>query len=430
MASYITALEEVLPQQSHQEFLPHHSDLADAITRWPSARFAYDVSAMAETYEVPSYSEHFSCDLAATRSDHRRKTISTCMLAQAFCELAVPAEVPQSEEAMEGIPVKVRTSSRRRTWHDEKTTATTVGSEAGMQPSPQRHQPMKIHLSTQEQHEGSCSWEAAKVNDLSAGQEAVSTPGIARSRSGSNLLAPPGLTPSGLPSHGSVLHGSGNCRPCAWFWKPGGCQNGKECGHCHLCPEGEIKNRKKGKLSMMRLGMSTPKNEGCTSFGLSSGYSLADNLLAQEYIGAEPYGKQAAFVHAEQESTTCSMSDNLSCGSKSDLFTASPSNCAGNASTSGSDDEDAKLPSGPPPGFQAYASQGSIDHDRGNCKPCAWFWKPSGCQNGNDCNYCHVCSKGELKARKKTKQATMRTSPIGPETWKQEVIPFNLASLI
>ena len=25
------------------------------------------------------------------------------------------------------------------------------------------------------------------------------------------------------------------------YHKPGGCKNGQECGHCHLCPDGEIK---------------------------------------------------------------------------------------------------------------------------------------------------------------------------------------------
>lgn len=55
-----------------------------------------------------------------------------------------------------------------------------------------------------------------------------------------------------LPSRGSALHVSGACRPCAWFWKPTKCQNGQECWHCHLCPEGELKSRKKSKLVMMR----------------------------------------------------------------------------------------------------------------------------------------------------------------------------------
>eukprot|EP00933_Yihiella_yeosuensis_P072873 TRINITY_DN81419_c0_g1_i1.p1 TRINITY_DN81419_c0_g1~~TRINITY_DN81419_c0_g1_i1.p1 ORF type:complete len:269 (-),score=58.48 TRINITY_DN81419_c0_g1_i1:141-911(-) len=65
-----------------------------------------------------------------------------------------------------------------------------------------------------------------------------------------------------LESQGSALHGTGRCRPCAWFWKPGSCQNEANCSYCHLCPEGELKNRKKAKVAMMRLGIVTPKAKG------------------------------------------------------------------------------------------------------------------------------------------------------------------------
>lgn len=49
------------------------------------------------------------------------------------------------------------------------------------------------------------------------------------------------------PSVGSVLHGTGGCKPCAWFWKEQGCRNGAECQHCHLCDKSEIKARRKAK---------------------------------------------------------------------------------------------------------------------------------------------------------------------------------------
>lgn len=62
---------------------------------------------------------------------------------------------------------------------------------------------------------------------------------------------PPGLPPpAGLPSHGSVLHTVNGCRPCAWFWKETGCQNGEDCWHCHLCPESVLKDRKRIKRSL------------------------------------------------------------------------------------------------------------------------------------------------------------------------------------
>jgi hypothetical protein len=67
------------------------------------------------------------------------------------------------------------------------------------------------------------------------------------------------------PSKGSSLHGTGRCSPCAWFWKQKGCQNGPGCDYCHLCPEGELKNRKKQKVAQIRQGVidpSQPKGPG------------------------------------------------------------------------------------------------------------------------------------------------------------------------
>jgi hypothetical protein len=52
----------------------------------------------------------------------------------------------------------------------------------------------------------------------------------------------------GLWSAGSAEHQSGNCKPCGFFWKGNGCQKGLNCGFCHLCPETEVKKRKKDKL--------------------------------------------------------------------------------------------------------------------------------------------------------------------------------------
>lgn len=50
-------------------------------------------------------------------------------------------------------------------------------------------------------------------------------------------------------SRGGQLHGTGNCKPCAWYWRPQGCANGEDCGHCHLCSAAELKARKKAKKS-------------------------------------------------------------------------------------------------------------------------------------------------------------------------------------
>lgn len=49
----------------------------------------------------------------------------------------------------------------------------------------------------------------------------------------------------------------------------------------------------------------------------------------------------------------------------------------------------------------ASLSKGSIFHDLGDCKPCAWFHHREGCHTGVDCDFCHSCPSGELRKRKK-----------------------------
>merc|ERR1719296_19142 len=53
-------------------------------------------------------------------------------------------------------------------------------------------------------------------------------------------------------SIGSVLHEHGECRPCAWYWRPQGCDNGQGCRHCHLCPQRTLKARRKAKMVAAR----------------------------------------------------------------------------------------------------------------------------------------------------------------------------------
>jgi len=72
----------------------------------------------------------------------------------------------------------------------------------------------------------------------------------------------PALSTQEFASIGSEGHADGMCTPCAWFWKPKSCLNEKDCRYCHLCPDGELKKRKKNKVAKMRLGLLSPKGNG------------------------------------------------------------------------------------------------------------------------------------------------------------------------
>lgn len=47
-------------------------------------------------------------------------------------------------------------------------------------------------------------------------------------------------------------------------------------------------------------------------------------------------------------------------------------------------------------------SIGSVGHDIGKCKPCAFMYT-KGCENGLNCEFCHICEPGEKKKRRKDK---------------------------
>eukprot|EP00438_Fugacium_kawagutii_P002344 Skav219221 [mRNA] locus=scaffold1015:106809:107483:+ [translate_table: standard] len=53
-------------------------------------------------------------------------------------------------------------------------------------------------------------------------------------------------------SVGAARHAQGDCKPCAWFWRPGGCTRGEACRHCHLCPPGALQKKKRQNRQMLR----------------------------------------------------------------------------------------------------------------------------------------------------------------------------------
>mmetsp|Transcript_12772 Transcript_12772/g.39840 ORF Transcript_12772/g.39840 Transcript_12772/m.39840 type:complete len:767 (-) Transcript_12772:454-2754(-) len=199
----------------------------------------------------------------------------------------------------------------------------------------------------------------------------------------------------GVPSVGSALHGSGECRPCAWFWKLQGCQNGQECRHCHLCPEGEIKLRKKLKVETMRrdqpedapppVGAEPPSAQG----GLARGDPV--KVLTADVHGEGGY---AAAIPPPPG-----------------LSEPAPAKIAAPGGTQLPSMEGKGSGTQPPPlehEGSDLPSVGSLVHGSGECRPCAWFWKPQGCQNGAECRHCHLCPEGEIKTRKKEKAETLR----------------------
>mmetsp|Transcript_43083 Transcript_43083/g.109499 ORF Transcript_43083/g.109499 Transcript_43083/m.109499 type:complete len:512 (-) Transcript_43083:565-2100(-) len=239
-----------------------------------------------------------------------------------------------------------------------------------------------------------------------------------------DLGPPPGLTtppagPAAAPvvvvdrppaeSAGSMLHSSGQCRPCAWFYKPKGCENGAECRHCHLCPEGEIRERRKVKVTMLKKHIAQEQE-------MDIERAICAVQKYQEAMLAASWQAQAMWEAAAVTAAVVAEADPLS----SPMAAAALAAASAAASPMAASPLSIHLPAdpfagaSPVAGLEGLPSTGSALHVLGKCRPCAWFWKSQGCQNGAACAHCHLCPQGELKERKRIKESAMRMGAIMP----------------
>lgn len=63
---------------------------------------------------------------------------------------------------------------------------------------------------------------------------------------------PPGLSAAAAISIGSAGHGLGQCRPCDFTFRAGGCRQGAACQFCHLCGPEALKLYKKQRKQQVR----------------------------------------------------------------------------------------------------------------------------------------------------------------------------------
>jgi hypothetical protein len=53
-------------------------------------------------------------------------------------------------------------------------------------------------------------------------------------------------------------------------------------------------------------------------------------------------------------------------------------------------------------GAETQLSEKELVHRRGDCQPCAYFaFRADGCRAGDDCEFCHLCTKSQAKSKKK-----------------------------
>mmetsp|Transcript_129227 Transcript_129227/g.359868 ORF Transcript_129227/g.359868 Transcript_129227/m.359868 type:complete len:229 (+) Transcript_129227:121-807(+) len=67
-----------------------------------------------------------------------------------------------------------------------------------------------------------------------------------------NALGDDGVFLAPSWSKGAEGHEEGTCKPCAWFFKPGGCSKGPACKFCHMCGPDELKKRRKERYADLK----------------------------------------------------------------------------------------------------------------------------------------------------------------------------------
>jgi len=66
-------------------------------------------------------------------------------------------------------------------------------------------------------------------------------------------------------------------------------------------------------------------------------------------------------------------------------------------------------------GSSELPTRGSLGHRVGTCKPCAFAWKETGCANGVECPFCHLCGPGERRLRKKERKSMWQNTHLLPQ---------------
>jgi len=206
-----------------------------------------------------------------------------------------------------------------------------------------------------------------------------------------------------LPSLGSAMHATGTCRPCAWFYKASGCSNGEDCRHCHACPEGAIRDRRKAKVAQLRTEV-TQQQEVSMQQSLWAVQQHQEAMIFASLQVQAMWGAAAAEASAAFGALVAQPAPIEPLSSPEPISSPEPASPMSVRLPAGTlSDTPSLSPSPSPVSGGPLPSKGSALHALGQCRPCAWLWKPSGCKNGEDCEHCHACPQGELKERKKIK---------------------------
>lgn len=222
--------------------------------------------------------------------------------------------------------------------------------------------------------------------------------------------------------------------------------------HCHLCPQGTRKAMKKAKVMMLRAQETTghqkeepayvacgcqsplPPAAVCSDSSLPSLSSImagfdekekdevrrvlptpvkvqVKNTFIQVDVGSSPKGASDPPLNSAPGDffrrcfqTRQTLEVGQSTPASAPMSAPSP-NVEAQGPVQGSVHFDETVPELFPADADSGKGNGMTGvqaHALGQCIPCAYFWyKKDGCRLGEECKFCHLCQKGEIKKRKK-----------------------------
>eukprot|EP00929_Paragymnodinium_shiwhaense_P030257 TRINITY_DN17168_c0_g3_i1.p1 TRINITY_DN17168_c0_g3~~TRINITY_DN17168_c0_g3_i1.p1 ORF type:complete len:372 (-),score=26.16 TRINITY_DN17168_c0_g3_i1:274-1389(-) len=191
-------------------------------------------------------------------------------------------------------------------------------------------------------------------------------------------------------SRGSEGHARGECRPCAHFWRETGCSRGEHCERCHLCPSTALRDYRKSLRVDKRVNKRAsrrPADRQMEWHGEEVAQNGAEGLppadQTAEWHGQNMEGTDPYILPWHREDIERSEPDGLLKGEQQ-------------AEAYG-EKIGQTVPASGPLSESVAVSLGSSSHASGQCRPCAHFWRVTGCSLGEICSRCHLCPPSALR---------------------------------
>eukprot|EP00929_Paragymnodinium_shiwhaense_P030258 TRINITY_DN17168_c0_g3_i2.p1 TRINITY_DN17168_c0_g3~~TRINITY_DN17168_c0_g3_i2.p1 ORF type:complete len:406 (-),score=33.98 TRINITY_DN17168_c0_g3_i2:274-1491(-) len=217
------------------------------------------------------------------------------------------------------------------------------------------------------------------------------------------------------PSRGSEGHARGECRPCAHFWRETGCSRGEHCERCHLCPSTALREYRTS-LRVNKKASRRPADRQMEWHAEEVAQSGAECLPPADQTAeghgqnmevTDPYILPLATKKVELHGDNAERNETEILRSayqqapwhREDIERSEPDGLLKGEQQAEAYGEKIgqTVPASGPLSESVAVSLGSSSHASGQCRPCAHFWRVTGCSLGEICSRCHLCPPSALR---------------------------------